>query len=331
MSIGFDARRLYDTYLEQHAHFVRCAADFEAHLRRLVEDQAGNKAVVSARAKDPLELFKKQIRKKYLDPWTDCPDIVGARVIVGTRAERSVVVDILAAAETIHIERIEDQSESADPNEIRYRGLHVHVTSSTLRTADDTAIRCEVQIRTMAEHAWAETDHRYVYKKGEIPANVRRHFNRLLVLMELFDIELEEGIAMARELDGFRRLELAQHLEATMSRLTRAPGDHHLTMEAVELLEESGLGSPIELRSLVDDYLDSHLQEVQALIADRGPRAPGHDVSRDWMLSQGESILLLALLDSDEYRLSNALNGSELYGPTESLALATNHVGFVRG
>src|SRR5699024_10331571 len=113
-----------------------------------------------------------------------------------------------------------------------------------------TAMQCEVQVRTAAQHAWAETEHRYIHKKGEVLSAVERHFNRLLVLMELFDLELEEGVRMARELDGFRRLELSHYLEIAVNQLTHVPGDAQLTMSAIEELESVGLGSAVELRAV---------------------------------------------------------------------------------
>lgn len=323
------ASSLYDEYSKAHDHFVEQAQVLERLLQELVRPGALGKSIIAARAKDPLELYKKQLRKKYEDPWRDCPDIVGARIVVGTPIEKSDVLRILSTSSRIKAD-VEDQSKDATPHEIRYRGLHVHVTSEELKDSRGEPLRCEVQVRTMAEHAWAETEHRYVYKKGEVPDQLRRHFNRLLVLMELFDKEIEEGVTMAKELPGFRRLELSHALEHSISDITKSPNDHVLTMEAIEQLEGIGFGNSTELLSLVTSYLSTHADELTSVMEEHGPQAPGHDVNRDWIFSQGESILFLALLEEDEYRLSNALQGSDLYTLAEPLAIASGHTGYLR-
>jgi hypothetical protein len=199
-----------------------------------------------------------------------------------------------------------------------------------LRLSDGRIANCEVQVRTTAEHAWAEIEHRYVYKKGDIDDKIRRHFNRLLVLIEIFDAQLSEGVEMAKQLPGFQRMEFSQHLERAVCAFTDKPTDLALTMLAVEKIEAAGLGSLAELRSVVDEYLHVQHDEILRVFDERGPSSAGHNLSTDWILSQGESLLLLALLDKDEYRLSNALVGDDLYAPTTSLALTTGHAGFVR-
>lgn len=323
------ARALYDEYSTAHKHFESQARKLEQLLLDLTQSSSLGKSVITVRAKDPLELFKKQLRKRYPDPWTECPDIVGARVVVGTQTEKSEVVRILSESSRVTV-AIEDQAVDAKPDLIRYHGLHVHLTSEELKDSRSEPLRCEVQVRTMAEHAWAETEHRYIYKKGSVPDELKRHFNRLLVLMELFDKELVEGVRMAKELPGFRRLELSNVLEHTLSGITRMPSDHALTMETISELENAGFGSSTELLALVNDYVADRSDELAEIINSHGPRAASHDVSRDWIFSQGESVLLLALLDADEYRLSNALQGSDLYAPTEHIALASGHAGFIR-
>ncbi|WP_426320743.1 GTP pyrophosphokinase [Microbacterium sp. E-13] len=325
------ARELYDNYAALHSNYQAQARELEVRLAGCIGERGILKASVSSRAKEPLELFKKQLRKRYTDPWSECSDIVGARVVVGTTSERSEVVASLQASKLFEVIEIENQEAESNPSEIRYRGLHVHVISDIVRRPDGTPMQCEIQVRTAAQHAWAETEHRYVYKKGEVPHTVKRHFNRLLVLMELFDLELEEGVKMARELDGFRRLELSHHLEVAVNQLTDVPGDEHLTMAAIEELESAGLGSAVELRAIVDVYLRDKRDELRRVVEEHGPNSDSHDVSSGWILTQGELILLLALLDKDEYQLSNALQHSDLFAPAETLALATGHMGFLRG
>ena len=53
-------------------------------------------------------------------------------------------------------------------------------------------MKCEIQVRTILQHAWAEIEHDIVYKSpGEIPFRVRRRFACLAGLLEIADREFE--------------------------------------------------------------------------------------------------------------------------------------------
>ena len=53
-------------------------------------------------------------------------------------------------------------------------------------------MKCEIQVRTILQHAWAEIEHDVVYKSlGEIPFRVRRRFACLAGLLEIADREFE--------------------------------------------------------------------------------------------------------------------------------------------
>jgi len=285
----------------------------------------------NGRAKNPLELFKKQRRKRYANPWSECPDLVGARIILPESSLKSVVVDTLRASSTLEVLDVEDQVATARPDELRYQGLHVHVQHPDFIGVDGQPIRCEVQIRTIAEHAWSETEHSYIYKKPiDLPPQVARIFSRLLVLVELFDQELAKGVEQVKALESYQRLELARHLEQLLQPYAPSPADLSLSMETIEELTLSGHGSTAELGALADRFVSERSPTLAELMSAHGPGAPAFDISVDWILSQGESILLLALLDKDEYALGSSLAGSDVYPTVEALALRTGHTGFLQ-
>ena len=72
-----------------------------------------------------------------------------------------------------------------------------------------------------------------------------------------------------------------------------------------------------------------HSDTVRHLFTTFSPDTSAFNVSTDWFLHQAEALLVLALLDEDEYRLGTALEDSDLYRPVESIALRTDHPGFV--
>lgn len=326
-----DPSDLYQEYLAQESLYAGAAQSFDQQIRDCLELAGIVPFSVTARHKVPLELFKKQRKKRYANPWLDCPDLVGARVIVSDKEVMSEVQAILANASELEVFEVEDQALGADPAKISYRGLHLHARSSGIVNSNETPIRCEIQIRTIAEHAWAETQHRFIYKKPiEVPPEILRLFNRLLVLIELFDLELAKGVVTMQALESYRALELSRHLDTLLASYTRTPSSLELTIETLQELSSAGLGSIDELRDLTDSYLTLNADTVANLIEEYGPSSAGFQVEEDWILTQGESLVFLALLEARPDQFSNALHGSDLYPAVESLALKTGNSAFLR-
>lgn len=54
-------------------------------------------------------------------------------------------------------------------------------------------LKCEIQIRSVLQHAWAEIEHDLGYKSEiTIPKNIRRNFSRLAGMLEIADKEFQE-------------------------------------------------------------------------------------------------------------------------------------------
>ncbi|MBT2518237.1 RelA/SpoT domain-containing protein [Streptomyces sp. ISL-90] len=321
---------LYEAYRAEEANYAEAARTYKTTLRRLLERGGVIDCSVKARAKSAVELYKKQRRKRYEDPWSECPDLVGARIVVPTPGTMSAVVATLKASEEFSTFEIEDQREEAKPNEIRYLGLHVHLGATGVANSRGEPIQCELQVRTIAQDAWSVTDHRYVYKKPiDISDELRRVFNRLLVLTELFDSELQRGVEAVSKLATFRCFELSRYLEATLTTLGPPPGDFESTFETTQQLVEANLGSPEELRELVVDYMEAHIDDVEHVLGEIGPDSPAFDISNHWLTTQGEILVLMALLDKDEYTLGNKLAGSDLYERLAPVAATMDKTGYL--
>ena len=323
------ASELYTAYKEQEPVYIAAADSIRSDIEESLTNSAVNFTLIESRHKRPLELFKKQRRKNYPDPWVDCPDLVGVRVVVPISSDKARVVAALQCSEAFDVE-VEDQSVDAKAQELVYRGLHLHLGTNRLNK-DGTPISCEVQVRTTAEHSWAATEHQYVYKKAErLPYEIQRTFRRLLVLVELYDQELSKGVDMVRKEPAHSEMALVTHLENLFEELSDHPGDQETTRETVEFIGAAYGYSADELRGVVDSYLEDHSEYVRHLLSEHGPDTAGFNVDADWITSQPELLLALALLEEDEYRLSNALFGAELYSYIEPVALWTNHSGFVQ-
>ncbi|RYX80349.1 (p)ppGpp synthetase, partial [bacterium] len=123
-------------------------------------------------------------------------DIIGIRIITYLES------NIDPVAELIEKEFIKDAANSIDKRKLQadqfgYKSLHIVVS------LDDDRIKlkeykrykdlkCEIQIRSILQHAWAEIEYDLGYK-GEIsvPEQYKRSFNRLSAQLETADIEFD--------------------------------------------------------------------------------------------------------------------------------------------
>ena len=166
---------------------------------------------VELRMKSRASLAQKLARpdRDYAELW-DITDLLGLRVItyfedavdrVGELVERSLPVDLSHSID----------KRRRDVGTFGYRSLHyVCRLEAGVGPGDGPGdsddglpprARCEVQVRTVLEHAWAEIEHDLGYKATEaMPAAVQRRLHRLAGLLELAD---QEFVAIRRDLDDY--------------------------------------------------------------------------------------------------------------------------------
>ena len=126
----------------------------------------------------------------------DITDIVGIRIITYMES------DVDAIANMVEKEFIKDSENSIDKRKLKadqfgYRSLHIVVSLNESRCElkeykKYKGIKCEIQIRSILQHAWAEIEHDLGYKSEvSIPDQYKRTFNRLSALLESADIEFD--------------------------------------------------------------------------------------------------------------------------------------------
>jgi ppGpp synthetase/RelA/SpoT-type nucleotidyltranferase len=153
------------------------AAELEAYFVRLLANRV-KPHDVTARAKSIASFEKKRTAKGYPDPDRQITDTVAIRVITYSNTDRDEVADIVR--ERFVVKSGEDRNPGLDLHrDERRRGYdcwHIIVTGE--RSADPTGLisggglgryfdefgGVEVQIRTVAAHAWAEFEHARRYK-----------------------------------------------------------------------------------------------------------------------------------------------------------------------
>ncbi|RYE12319.1 MAG: choice-of-anchor D domain-containing protein, partial [Sphingobacteriaceae bacterium] len=132
-------------------------------------------------------------------------------VLANSEYRHELESDIDPIAELIEKEFIKDEDNSVDKRKLQvdrfgYKSLHVVVSLNNERTTLKEynrykEFKCEIQIRSILQHAWAEIEHDLGYK-GEIsvPEPYKRSFNRLSALLETADIEF---VRLKQELEQY--------------------------------------------------------------------------------------------------------------------------------
>lgn len=125
------------------------------------------------RVKNEGSLIEKALyrNKDYADAYNEITDKVGVRFVVLLVGQIKEVGEILVNCPSISCLKDRDLEERRRlrPTVFEYQSEHYVVTTGVLLNHANTTIpagtQCEVQIRTLLQHAYAELSHTYLYKR----------------------------------------------------------------------------------------------------------------------------------------------------------------------
>ncbi len=132
--------------------------------------------------------------KDYSNPILDIKDKVATRVVVLTIDQMEEVGNLLVKYPgwQAEIDRKVSNENELGPTSFGYQSLHVLVKQQkgASEMADDllNTIVCEIQVRTLLQHAYAEVSHGTVYKGSyKYEPTIQRKLARSMALMEAVD------------------------------------------------------------------------------------------------------------------------------------------------
>ncbi|WP_420225752.1 GTP pyrophosphokinase [Pigmentiphaga litoralis] len=148
-------------------------------------------------------------KKNYMDPSKQMTDIVGCRFVTLVSSDIEIVERALIGFSgwTVTRERHYADEVAAKPGEFDYQSVHYLAICFQEFTHGGTIIpegtTCEVQLRSLLQHAYAELVHDNIYKADQyVPQSTKRLVARSMALMEATD---EMFCSVARELDDVNR------------------------------------------------------------------------------------------------------------------------------
>lgn len=133
-------------------------------------------------------------RNKYKDPYKEITDKAGVRFVVLLTSQLELLCNLVEGSKSWNYSKDKefDEWKGDDPRLFDYQSVHYIVYAA--RDIEYTGVKikegtpCEVQLRTLLQHAYAELAHDTIYK-GNIVASpeVHRAFAKSMALMETTD------------------------------------------------------------------------------------------------------------------------------------------------
>ena len=280
--------------------FLECVTTILTNATR----QRGIVCHVSGRTKDVGGFIKKAYSKSYRSPWRQTTDKAGARVVVLYRDDAARVSSIIEHA--FDFRGPFDKATELKDNLLGYRGVHYDVRLKGEDLAGRTkfrGLRCEVQVNTAPERAWADVSHELIYKPAQGPAlEARRTINLLMALVELFDDHVARTKTDIMNAPGFREAAVLDILSTKFHAFDARRFNRELSMEVIGAL--MSLYSDDELAAydeLMSQFVDSNRSELQQIYGDYA-----NDDRHPLLLFQPESLLVFERLEKDRFQLRDA-------------------------
>lgn len=133
------------------------------------------------------KMVRRQIREERLAD--DMEDIAGIRIMCQFVEDIYTVVDIIRKRSDMQI--IEERDYIANQKPSGYRSYHIVVRYPVQLLDEQTNIKVEIQIRTLAMNFWATIEHSLQYKyKGNMPPHVRTRLNNAAQSVLTLDEEM---------------------------------------------------------------------------------------------------------------------------------------------
>jgi putative GTP pyrophosphokinase len=194
------SQRGFGSIIHEYHNNQKLYDDFSTKVKGLVtqllEEKQFNVHSVTSRTKDVRSLEKKiHGEGKDYQKLEEITDLSGIRIICYFSDEVDEIAKIITDNFYVLPELSIDKRKILDPDRFGYLSLHYIVELSDLRSnlpeyVRFKNLRCEIQIRSILQHAWAEIEHDLGYKSNiGIPKEIKRRFSRQAGLLELADEE----------------------------------------------------------------------------------------------------------------------------------------------
>lgn len=271
----FDIKKLE----QEFERINRLAQDFSVELTRQLSSLLAKEHIrlafpIQHRAKTWSSVIEKINSGRFIPKSSilEMQDLVGIRVILLFKRDTEKVADIIRGNFNIVSEyNTEDRLQE---NQFGYLSIHQVIELSeewvkvpTLKDFKD--LKAEIQIRTLAQHSWAETSNIFQYKKEEnVPKPLKRTISRISALLETVDFEYERVLSERTEYkEEIKNVKLSEKsiepldvdllikiLEEKLPPENKGRIERY--GELIDNLRAAGISNTGDLISMIDTYLE---------------------------------------------------------------------------
>jgi ppGpp synthetase/RelA/SpoT-type nucleotidyltranferase/Flp pilus assembly protein TadD len=188
--------RVVSAYKNQRADYQRFARYLENRFKRIAR-KLDIYPIITSRTKS-IESFAEKIQregKDYKAPLKEITDLCGVRIITHTLDEVDRMEEAIGKEFAVDEKNSDDKGEKLKFNEFGYLSKHFIIqlkepsggwTNKKLEGLKE--LKAELQLRTLAQHTWADIYHELGYKNEfQLPGRYKREFARLAALLESCD------------------------------------------------------------------------------------------------------------------------------------------------
>ncbi|GEM_PF-1983222 len=146
-------------------------------------------------------------------------DLLGVRVIAFYLEDVDRIADFIESNFKVHLKNFEYEAQHRAPDQFGYSSKHYKISLrnnfGNIKIEKFKDIIFEVQIRTVAQHAWSIIDHKIRYKTAEeIPQDIQRQIFQLSALFELADSQF---LAIKKKLEVQAQEDLEKYKTGDLS------------------------------------------------------------------------------------------------------------------
>lgn len=167
----------------------------------------------SYRVKDVESYVSKALyRYKYNSPISEITDKVGARIVLLTKNDVSTLAKAIENENSFwsFVERTRNSENEIlkQPEVFTYESEHFIVRPSSsfdCKGIDPTLLTCEIQVRTLLQHVYAEVSHDTIYKKQVADENkIKRQFAFIMAFIEEIDSKIVNIYSQIMSMDTIK-------------------------------------------------------------------------------------------------------------------------------
>lgn len=262
---------------KEYLAVVSIAENFTSELKRQIsvlfyKEQITLGFPIQSRVKTWDSISEKLERVKLnIKSIRDLQDFVGLRIILLFNRDAEKVCELIR--NNLEVINEYDTQERLKEDQFGYSSKHfiIEIPSSWLKIPTFSVcegLKAELQVRTIAQHIWAEVSHKLQYKQEKsVPVSIRRSIYRVSALLETIDFEFERVLQEREsykeyinisdindnELLNVDLLEIIT--DSLLPAINKKQGDEEYSL-ILKDLSRSNIATVKDLKNLIEKYLD---------------------------------------------------------------------------